>query len=194
MSDSLFTDLLVDRAPWHKRLSAAMKEEMIPPWLMGLWLGMILLGTALIVWGGEAGRAAGAIPLSVGFTFMAVFGAFFLWSRLRMRPTYDNDSELDRWSLKRKLKGSQVVAAERVGRFELAALLGSKNYQALAIDRDRKRLYSFVLNPFYGPQHALRVTGETLEAKAVQYDRIRQEEEAKEQLAQRLTEKILADV
>ena len=111
-----------------------------------------------------------------------------------MRPTFDNNRALSSWSLESKLKDSQVIAAERMGRFELAALLSPEHYQVLAIDRDQKRMYNFALNPFLKPEHALHIVGEKLEERAAKYDKARREEKAKERVAKQLAEKILADI
>ncbi len=196
MSDTLFRDLLVEKPPWRKRFSAAAKEEYVSLWTMYLWGALILLGVAIMAWstGNETGLIIGAYVSFIGLNFLCVFGIPFLWSRLRMRPTYDNDRELDQWSLKRKLKDSQVIAAERMDRFELAALLGPKHYQVLAIDKQQKQMYNFVLNPFMEPERALRVVGEKLKVRAAKYDKARREEEAKERVAKQLAEKILADI
>lgn len=197
MSENLFSELLVGKAPWHKRFHAAIRGgAYMAVRVLYMLLMATVLGAALIVSGSEAWQRAGVLPLSVGFSFLASFGIPFLWNVLRMRPTsaFDNDRALSHWSLESKLKDSQVIAAERMGRFELAALLSSRYYEALAIDRDRKRMYSFVLNPFMKPERALRVVGEKLEVRAAKYDKARREEEAKERVAKRLAEKILADI
>ncbi len=195
MSDTLFRDLLIDKAPWHKRFNAAIRgEAYLPVWAMYTFIATAVLGTALIVWGSEFWQRVGVLPLSLGLSFLASFGIPFLWNILGMRPTFGSDRELSRWDLENKLKDSQIIAAERMGRFELAALLSPKHYQILAIDRQRKRTYSFVLNPFMKPERALRILGEKLEVRAAKYDKARREEEAKEKVAKQLAEKILADI
>ena len=195
MSDTLFKNLLVDKAPWHKRLGAALRGGgYITVWMLYVWVALMVIGTVSVVWGGEAGLEAGVYPLALGLSFLCVFGTVFLWNCLGMRPTFGSDRALSSWSLESKLKDSQVIAAERMGRFELAALLSPEHYQVLAIDRDQKRMYNFVLNPFLKPERALHIVGEKLEKRAAQYDKARREEEAKERVAKQLAEKILADI
>ena len=81
-----------------------------------------------------------------------------------------------------------------MGRFELAALLSSEHYQVLAIDRDQKRMYTFVLNPFLKPERALHMWARSLKREPQSTTKRGEKEEAKEEVAKQLAEKILADI
>ena len=196
MSDTVLEDLVVEKTLRRERLRASLREDALPVWLTPVGVVLILLGVTLSVFLAEnfaEAILAASMPICLGLYFVVSQWAFYFWNRLSAQQTFPRGYSLSEWSLKSELKGAEVISAERVGRLELAALLGPERYQALVIDRSQKEIYTFKLNAFIEPECALRALGERLERNVAQRDAARLKEAAAEQDAERLAKKILAD-
>lgn len=200
MSNTVFEDLVVEKTLRRERLRASLREDVLPVWLTPIGVIFILFGVGLLLFTTEnlddsvAALAVASIPISMGLYLVISQWTFYFWDRLSARQTFGYGYSLSEWSLKDKLKDAEIIAAERVGRFELAALLGSERYQALVIDRSQKEFYTFKLNAFAEPERALLALGKRLERTVAQHDVAKLREEAEEQAAKRLAERILADI